>query len=219
MKEMRTFLAADIVEPEKRMAANLRNIMREETAELRSDFEKKISIELSKKLKSTEKAHDKDINNVKSDIGKLSGKVCEMERTISEVVSKISEDEVACSLVVRNLPLDKREDTDPNITSQLVSRIIRDGLEMGDVHVKKSERKDNKPGVIVFTVETPEQKAKLLKHKKLRENEDYSGVYIDTALSREEQLSRANMQTIIRTVGKDRDLRFHGKGPVPVKDA
>ncbi|KAK6196334.1 hypothetical protein SNE40_001577 [Patella caerulea] len=87
MKEMRTFLAAEIVESKKRMAANLRNIMREETAELRSDFEKKIT-ELSKKLKSTEKAHDKDINNVKSDIGKLSGKVCEMERTISEEQSR-----------------------------------------------------------------------------------------------------------------------------------
>ncbi|CAG2202245.1 unnamed protein product [Mytilus edulis] len=73
------------------------------------------------------------------------------------------------------------EKTDPAITKNRVCAIIRDGLRIHDVKVISAERKESRgrnPGVVVATVETSEQKEKIMKNKiKLRQTREYNIEY------------------------------------------
>ena len=100
------------------------------------------------------------------------------------------------------------EKTDSQITTNRVSAVIRDGLRLSDVRVVEAKRKDNRgpnPGIVIASVETKEQKEKLMKNKKrLRQTRDYRKVYIEDELSHEARTHKSNMATLLR----EKDLVF-----------
>ena len=65
--------------------------------------------------------------------------------------------------------VDSRETSDSQVTMNKVNSLIRDGLKLKDIKVLKAERKGSyhgKPGVIIASIETAEQKGKLMETKK-----------------------------------------------------
>ena len=89
--------------------------------------------------------------------------------------------------------------------------LIWDGLKIKDINVVKCERKPsrgNSPGVILASLETGEQKLKVLEtKKKLRNTKQFTKVYIDEARPLESRTNEANMMTVLQEMGK-RDKYF-----------
>ena len=76
------------------------------------------------------------------------------------------------------------EADDTSLTKSSVEGLIRDGLRLRDAKVIKAVRKVNKsnrrPGVVIATLETTQQKEKVMKDKyKLKTNAKYRDVYIE----------------------------------------
>ena len=70
------------------------------------------------------------------------------------------------NIVIKMLNESETEKTDPAITKNRVCAIIRDGLRIHDVKGLSAERKESRgrnPGVVVATVETTDQKEKIMK--------------------------------------------------------
>ena len=78
------------------------------------------------------------------------------------------------NIVIRTYAVDPKEAEDAQVTFNKVNFLIRDGLKFADVTLVKCERnksRDNRPGVIISTIENRDQKQKILDNKKtLRTN-------------------------------------------------
>ena len=110
--------------------------------------------------------------------------------------------EIQNDLVIRNYNTDPKEVNDPQVTLNKVKWVIRDGLKVTDVNVVKCERKTsrgNKPGVILTTLETREQKLKVLENKKKLRNtrrSHFTTVYIEEARPLASRINEANMMNV-----------------------
>ncbi|KAK3101643.1 hypothetical protein FSP39_005134 [Pinctada imbricata] len=127
----------------------------------------------------------------------------------SAMVSNISK-----SIVIKMLPEKRGEPNDADATKNNVNALIRDGLRLRDIKVVSAKRKQNKnsknPGVVTFTLETKEQKEKLIKEKsKLKSTEKYKRVYIEEEMSKEQLSADQNMRTILKETGIDRHYYVH----------
>ena len=116
------------------------------------------------------------------------------------------------SVVIRNLKYDQTESTDSNITKNKVNRLIRDGLKLTDIEILTSERKqtrDGRPGIIIVTFATAEQKSSVMKQKKdLRKNKNYESVYLEDERPPGQRLNESNMRTLLKACGKSGDYIF-----------
>jgi hypothetical protein len=60
--------------------------------------------------------------------------------------------------------------------------------------------------IVIATVETTEQKHKIVKNKSnLRNSRNYSHVYIENETTIESRNMEANMRTILKEIGRDKD--------------
>ena len=76
-------------------------------------------------------------------------------------------------IVIRKNIVDSKEAEDPQVTFNKVNTIFRDSLKFADITLVKCERKksrENKPGVIIATIENRDQKRKILDNKKKLRN-------------------------------------------------
>ena len=160
---------------------------------MRKEFNNKID-GLSKKLedKCLTKMQNQ-MQQMKSDIKlelqedskKLQESISKLQNTYAEAVARTSDAEAQNkrNIVIRNLKCHPKETTDENVTLNKVNSLVRDGLKLTDVQISAVERKqtrDGKPGVIIATVETTEQKTKLTQNKKiLKKSKQYESVYIE----------------------------------------
>lgn len=209
INNLKSTFSDQLTDIETRVTKRFTEILKEETVKLRRDFESEIT-KLTDRIKNAEKGQTGEIKNVQKNFETLKSKVATMESTFSDAVKDGKTDKIICECVVRNLPVDAREANDPNVTRQLVNRVIRDGLKLSDVravYATRKKRPDGKPGVVLFTLETPDQKKKLLQEKK----------HLKHHLSEDELINRSNMQTITKELGKDTVFRFHGKRLVSSK--
>ena len=146
----------------------------------------------------------------KKDIDSVSDRVARLEQSYAEVVKGTKAENSV--IVIRNLPTADREDTDPAVTEQQVNRLIRDGLKIPDVQLKKTVRKKgwgNKPGVVIATVASGEQKKKIMDNKKkLKSSDTFKRVFIHDDAPPEVRNAEANMRTVLRAVGKDNEFTF-----------
>ena len=73
--------------------------------------------------------------------------------------------------------------------------------------MERKQTRDGKPGVIIATVETTEQKTKLMQNKKiLKKTKQYESVYIEDERPTSQRLSDANMRTLLKACGKSGDF-------------
>ena len=93
-----------------------------------------------------------------------------------------------------------------------VNGIIRDGLKLKDIKVTNVVRKETKsrtPGVVIATIETVEQKIKILENKKaLRPTTQYSNVYIESDKKFEIRAAENNMRILLKEMGKSDKFIF-----------
>ena len=112
---------------------------------------------------------------------------------------------------IRNLKYDQTESTDSNITKNKVNRLILDGLKLTDIEMLISERKqtrDGRPGILIVTFATAEQKSSVMKQKKdLRKNKNES-VYLEDERPPGQRLNESNMRTLLKACGKSGDYIF-----------
>jgi len=121
-----------------------------------------------------------------------------------------NDDDRHLRVVVRNLP----EAVNENVM-QKVDSVIKDGLKINDIHVVSAERKDSRndsrPGLVIAKFSTSEEKKTVMAAKKnLRDNRQYSTVYINHDLSREGRNLASNMRTLLSGVRRGQNLQVRG---------
>ena len=194
--------------------------VKEEVESIRKEFNDRID-GLSKKLedKFLTKMQNQ-VQQMKSDIKlelqedskKLQESISKLQNTYAEAVARTSDAEAQNkrNIVIRNLKCDPKETTDKNVTLNKVNSLVRDGLKLTDVQISAVERKqtrDGKPGVIIATVETTEQKTKLMQNKKsLKKSKQYESVYIEDERPVSQRLNEAYMRTLLKACGKSGDF-------------
>ena len=90
--------------------------------------------------------------------------------------------------------------------------IIRDGLKLKDINVVKAVRKatiNGKPGVIIASIETLEQKRTIMENKKSLKNTDaFKKVYIEEDRPLQTRVAESNMKSILKENRQIRQLCF-----------
>lgn len=198
------------------------NGVRQEFNDRISGLTKKLEDKLSSKIQNTIDSKIKDVKNEISNdfnLNTLTADVSELQKSYAEVVSasNVSHERQngqdvehgTLNIVVRNMKFDEREASDPNVTINLVNRVIRDGLKLTDAKVVHAERKtarNDKPGVIIAQFERSEHKQNVLKNKKsLKKIKKYESVYIEEERSHEQRVIESNIRTLLHAVGKSKD--------------
>ena len=125
-----------------------------------------------------------------------------------------------CSVVIWNLKRGHNETEGINsIAKNKVVSLVRDGLKLKDVRVTSAERKQSRgdnPGVVIATLESHEQVAKLFEAKKhLKQTNEYRSVYIDPYLTQNELSTQASLRTLLKEIGKSDVYYVHGSKVFP----
>ena len=148
---------------------------------IQPNINKKVSADLQK-VKSDIKSDIK--SEMKKDTKQLQDDVSKLRKSYANAAASVTEnDSLIRNIVIRNLKIDQRESSDKQITVNKVNTLFRDGLKLTSVKVTAAERKqtrDGKPGLIIATVETAEQKSSVMQRKKnLRKTKHYESVYLE----------------------------------------
>ena len=188
---------------------------------LAENMTKMVDIKIRKEIDKVKEDFGSEIGTVNKRIDGLVNKVREDIKSVkNELAKKPTYAEAADShrdkgsnkIVIKMLEEREGERNDPESVKHRVVSLIRDGLHLTDVKVTAAERASGNgggkyPRVITAEVETKEQKEKVLKNKmNLRNTRNYRKVYIEDVLSKEARTNQANMRTLLKELGRDRDL-------------
>ena len=177
---------------------------------IQANINKKVSADLQK-VKSDIKSDIK--SELKKDTKQLQDDVSKLRKSYADAAASVTEnDSLIRNIVIRNLKIDQRESSDKQITVNKVNTLFRDGLKLTSVKVTAAERKqtrDGKPGLIIATVETAEQKSSVMQRKKnLRKTKHYESVYLEDERPSDQRLTESNMRTLLKACGKSNDYIF-----------
>ena len=121
-----------------------------------------------------------------------------------------SVDSIVCNIVLRNVP----ESNNENIVNK-VKGVLTDGCKVRDVKVVKADRKkghDNKPSVIVATLEDTQQRDRVMKNKRnLSASRNHKYVSISRDIDFTTRMQQNNMITLLKAMNKDNDFTFRGQ--------
>ena len=94
--------------------------------------------------------------------------------------------------------------------------VLVDGLGITNISPVRAIRlvgRVNKPGVVKVQLGSKMDKVRVLQSKKeLTKSPQFKKVYIQSALSHEEQIMRVNFQTLLQELPNGRDFRLLGNG-------
>ena len=192
---------------ESRMKTAIMDAVKVEIDSVRKEFNDRID-GLSKKV---QQMRTNIATDLKGEHKQLQDDVTKLQKSYAEAAastSAVASDQSKYSLVIRNghLKYDQNESTDNNMTKNKVNCLIRDGLKLTDVEISTAERKqtrDGRPGIIIATVATADQKNAVLQRKKdLRKIKNYESVYLEDERSPGQRLNESNMRTLLKACGK-----------------
>ena len=136
----------------------------------------------------------------------------------------MQEDDIALRIVLRNVPETRNENV-----IDTVNGIMRDGLRLRDVSVKKAERKQSdsqnngrsKAPVIVATLKSREDKQAVMDNKKkLKDDRNkHKMVFIHSDQTKAERLQRANFRTILGSIQKGESDQLEIRGSRVVRSS
>lgn len=219
--EMKTTFEARFDKLEDRLRNEFVKIVKNEVDIVKNEFNARME-NMSKKLEEKLVEKTTDLVNlkmteirseVKTNMDKLNKSV--EDRSYAEVATNGPKENL--NFVIRNMDLDQREETEPEITMNKVKSLIKDGLKASDIVVKSAIRKkslnNSRPGVIIASVETAAQKTKLMKSKgDLKVSRCFYNVYIEEDRPHEVRTSEANMRTLLYEMGKsDKYVNVNGR--------
>ncbi len=177
-----------------------------------SHFEEKVETKLIEKIETLIDAKIKQEflcvrTEVDSKVQEFEKKVKDFQKSYLEAAKGKPVDDIATSVVIKNLPFHADEDKDSSVTERKVCALLRDGLKVHDVKVKKVERKKARskyPGVIIATFDTLEQKDKVMKTKStLKNSRKYSDIYVEHCTTVQQRMQNNNMRILLKEMGKD----------------
>ena len=178
-----------------KLCSVINQTVKEEIARVRSDFDSEICSKITKllHLETVVKESDSDRGARASDFQRM-----------------------PCLIVIRNLKQGHNETVGANsIMKNKVISLVRDGLTLKDIRITNAERKQSKgdnPGIVIATVETREQVAKIFETKKnLRKTNEYRSVYIDAYLDQSELSTQASFRALLKEMGKSDVHRVHAQ--------
>ncbi|KAH3701002.1 hypothetical protein DPMN_075985 [Dreissena polymorpha] len=115
----------------------------------------------------------------------------------------------SCNLVIRDMP----EHSGENLRTK-INNMFRDQLKLSGVQVHSAIRKtstNSRPGVIITTLETIEDKEEVLKAKSLLRNSSLSNDYIHPDQSHSERMWNSNLRAVVNAVNRgDGCIAFRG---------
>ena len=97
-----------------------------------------------------------------------------------------------------------------------MNKIIKDGIGIFDVEVSSAERRvsaENKPGVIIATFKSIEDKKKVMEKKKnLKTKQNFSNIFIHHDQSRDQRKNSKNLRVLVDAIktGKTDKLSVRG---------
>ena len=172
-------------------------------------FEEKLNDRVSKSL-------DERLGTVRKEMSSMSDKVNGIQKSYAEVAAIQSNPE-KLNVVIRKLATDQAEAQDPAVNLHKVNPLIKDGLKLRNIKVKSAVRKqsriNSKPGVVIATLDTTDQRTKLLKAKSaLKQCDRYKRVYIDEDRPVECRRNESNIRTLLNEMGKaDNYINLNGR--------
>ena len=115
------------------------------------------------------------------------------------------DDQHHLNIIVKNLPYDKREENDNSILFSKVAGLMTDGLKLTNIGIKnvirKTNRSDSKPGIVVISFENLVQKKSVLKEKWLLKNSSkYSNVFIENDLPLQQRIVNNNNRILLKAL-------------------
>lgn len=115
-------------------------------------------------------------------------------------------------VVIKNLPQLQDEDDNPEVTLNLVKKLIAEGLTLTSANVVSAERKPkgSRPaGLIIAKFDDPETRSLVLKGKsQLRNHEQYRQVYIEPFLPLGVRQQHRNTRLLLNAVGKHHEFTY-----------
>lgn len=209
---------------EERLRNTMLTVVKEEVDKARTEFNNRIdglASKLENKIRqSVENNIETKLNQakdqLKSDIDLVSIKqdITSMKKSYAEITN--SEIGIENDIIIRNYISDPKEADEPQLTLNKVNTLLRDGLKFTDIKVVKCERKktrSSRPGVVIATLETREQKQKVLENKKkLRNTQRFSKVYIEEARPLTSRINESNMLTVLHELGKKEQYFMSSNG-------
>ena len=173
------------------LADKIKEVVRNEVRQIKLEIDSKLN-ELTLKVKHLEQKQATDNRKVADELNELRSHV-----------SDAAPDNV---VVVKNLPVSDKEQSDSNVTINKVSALIKDGLKLHNVQVVSAERKKtsgSRPGVVIARLADSRQKQNVMKEKtKLKNIKPYERVYIENCLSRSELQTQHSLMTVVKELGK-----------------
>ena len=108
------------------------------------------------------------------------------------------------NIVIRNMVQRENENVE-----RRVNGLMQDSLRLRDISVAKAVRKqsrsDSKPGLIIATMKSNEEKETVMKHKRhLKNSSRYEHVYIENDIPASQRAVNSNFRTLINALGRDK---------------
>ena len=189
---------------EKKLRNVMLTVVKEEVDKARKEFNDRIDGMASKVVTKIRQSLENKIEiKLKQAKDEIKGEfdLASIQQEISSVKKRYAEATKADigtedDIVVRNYAADPKEAEDTQATFNKVNSLIRGGLKFTDVTQVKCECKtsrENRPGVIITTIESRDQKQKLLDNKKqLRNTRVFSNVYKEDVRPQSSRINGAN---------------------------
>lgn len=188
------------------MSGSIRGEFNSHVERLESAIQKSNSEVLSELAKQSQelRAH------LDAEIGRLDARIDTLEEKIKEPeVSKLRFDPDV-SIVITGLPEDRSEDIQLKVL-RLVSKGL--GSEAVPVAVERMTSRGRGPGLVRAEFSSVYEKVALLRKKRqLRENQEYSSVYIRSAKSHTDRLIETNFKTLLREIPGGSEFYVAGNG-------
>jgi hypothetical protein len=174
-----------------------------------SIFDKRINVEMNK----VKKDFESKIQYLKDEIATDMEII---EEKVSELKDRVNEGETYCNKQSLNIVIRGLQYHDGENVNTKVNNLFKDGVCLPNIRVVNAIRKStdsrSKPGLIIATFQTEDDKNKVLKHKKMLKNSNqYKRVFIDRDLPANERTQNNNLRTLVRCLrDQGYDIKLHG---------
>ena len=222
LKSLMQQINSNIVSSEKKLTTRIDALESELEGKLYNRIHELITTTMRAEIDELRREYGSEIEGLKS-------KIAQLEKSYADVVksngssgngeTKAQFEERKRRIVIRNLPVVTNET--PQLVTDKVNAMIRDGCKLADVKITSAERKDTKgkkPGVAIASVETFPQKQQLMKAKSaLKKTVAFKKVYIENDYCQETRKTDSNLRTLLKEMGKNNQYRVEGGKLFPIK--
>ena len=158
------------------------------------------------------------VSDLQNEMASLKSTYASVTKSGASVSESSSEAVIERNVIIRNLACDPREESDKAVALNKVNKLLRDGLKLKTVKITKCERKPSKskkPGVIVATIDTVDQKQEIMKVKNiLKKTTDFKDVYLENDRAFSTRVNESNMFTVLKELGKANEYFVSGSGRI-----